>query len=510
MPSVSPKRRRWLFAGVLTLLGGCAVGPNYHAPKVAVPPAFGEANAVPPEKPGAPTTGETRWWESFKDAELASLVERAIKANLDLQIAVARLQEAETAEQVVLGTALPEIGGSGAIGKGTGSDIVRGRVAPPLAAADNTNGKQITQAIGFDGGWQIDLFGQFRREIEAAKYDAQAAADARNDVTVTVIADVARAYFDLRGFEMRLAALNENVSAARQSLDFVTQRYQHGLTNELDVTLAQRELSTLEAQVGPLTAQLTAARDSIAVLIGEYPETLAKELEQPGMIPALPASVGTGLPVELLRRRPDIQEAERQLAASTARIGVAIGNLFPRVGVSAAVGLQGPGAPGTSTSHTIWGVGPAVGWSLLDFGTLDAVVNIADLRQKEFLLAYKRDILLAVQQVDSAISDYTAAQSSLKSLETALEASQRSVTLASERYDRGLTDYLNVLDAQRQQYQLEDQYAAEQQAAADALVNLYRSLGGGWEQYQALPPIRTPMPVIVAAFERLFDSGVSK
>lgn len=500
-------RWRWIHVMPLGLLAGCAVGPNYHSPKADAPPAFAAVSATAPAKP---PTDLAHWWVSLNDTELTSLVRRAIAANLDLQVAIARLQEAEATEAGVMGTLLPVADATGAAGNGTGSDLTRGRVEQPLSSADNTKSGTIKRVGGFAGGMELDLFGQLRRELEAARYDMQAAAAARNDVTVTVIAQVAQAYFDLRGLEMRLAALSHDVDAAQQGLRYVQVRYDRGLTNELDVTLAQRELATLQAQVAPLTAQIAAARYSIAVLIGEYPEKIDKELQEPGMIPALPASVGIGVPVEVLRRRPDIREAERELAASNARIGVAIGNLFPHIDVSGAIGVQRPGPPGPGASHRIWAVGPSATWSLLDFGTLDALVQVADFQHKEFLLNYKHAILEAVQQVDSASQAYAAEQDSLAYLSTALVASQHSLTLATERYEHGLTDYLNVLDAQRQEFDLENQYAATNQTAADALVALYRGLGGGWEDYQALPAIQRPLPAVVAAFRRVFDSGAAQ
>jgi NodT family efflux transporter outer membrane factor (OMF) lipoprotein len=488
-----------LAVSTLALLGGCAVGPDYQAPKPALPAAF-----VAAKDAAGPATNETRWWESFHDPALTALVERAIAGNLDFQIALARLQEARTMEAVVVGSALPEVGVSGAAGTGNGSDLTRGRLAPALSSADNRNGAQVTQAVGFDAGWEIDLFGKLRREIEAAGDDAQAAAAARNETLVTLIADVVRAYFDQRGLQMRLAALQRGVATAQQTLDYVQKRYDRGLTNELDVTLAQREVSTLQAQLAPLESQVSAARYTIAILIGQYPEAVDQELSKPAMIPALPASVEAGLPVDLLKRRPDIAEAERQLAGATARIGVATANLFPQVGVTGAVGWQGLSAA-TAASPMIWAVGPQASWSLLDFGTLDALVDVADLRTKEFALNYKETILHAVQQVDTAVDDYAAEQNSLHNLDTALAASQRSVTLAGERYDRGLTDFLNVLDAQRQEYQLEDQYAQTELAAADSLVSLYKGLGGGWQDYQEVPDIKQPQPAVVAAFQRLFE-----
>lgn len=500
-------RWRWMGVPLVGMLGGCAVGPNYHPPKPDAPSAFAATGAQALANHPADMA---HWWESFNDPELTSLVRRAIAANLDLQVAVARLQEAEASRAGVLGGLFPEAGGTGATGWGTGTDLTRGLIQPPLGAADNTNGSRIKQAGGAAGGMEIDLFGQLRRELEAAKYDMQAAAEARNDVTVTVIAQVAQAYFDLRGLEMRLAALDHDVDAARQDLNFVQIRYNRGLTNELDLVLAQRELATLQAEVAPLRADTAASRYTIAVLLGQYPEAMDSELREPGMIPELPASVDIGVPVDLLRRRPDVREAERELAASNARIGVAIGNLFPHIGLSGAVGVQGPDSPGAGSDHAIWAVAPSGTWSVLDFGTLDALVEVADFRHKQFLLNYKRTVLEAVEQVDSAARIYAAEQSSLASLSTALTASGRSVTLATERYQRGLTDYLNVLDAQREEFDLEDQYAVNDEAAADALVSLYRGLGGGWEDYQAMPRIQRPLPAIAAAFRRLFDSGASQ
>lgn len=489
------------------LIAGCTVGPDYHMPKSDLPAQF--AAVAPDSGPSAATSTAPiplRWWEVFRDPELTSLVGRAIASNLDLQIAVARIQAAEAAEAVVIGTSLPSAGAAASGGAGTGGNLTRNPFLPsPLQNATIANGGRIAQVIGFDAGWELDLFGEFRRELEAAKYDEQAAVEARSDVLVTVVANVARAYFDLRGIQMRLAVLNQNVAAAQQSLNFVQTRFNIGITNELDVTLAQRELATLQAQIGPLVSQLNAAQYSIATLLGVYPETLAGELSAAGMIPALPPTVGAGLPVQLLERRPDIREAERQLAASTARIGVATADLFPHVNLTGAVGLQALVGHPTATPNPIWAVGPAADWALLDFGTLDALVDVADYTQKEFLFSYKQTILQAVQQVDASVQDYSEAQNSLRNLETALAAAQRAVTLASARYDRGLTDFLNVLDAQRQEYALEDQYAVEDQAAADALANVYRALGGGWEDYQTIPAIPPPQPAILAAFRRLMN-----
>ena len=492
-------------------LAGCMVGPNYQPPKPDMPAGFASSSTPAPTSATAtaqPGATLRRWWELFQDPELTSLVDRAIEGNPDLAVALLRLQEARTEEAVVMGSALPELGVSGAAGRGSGTDLTRGMLAPPLSAADNRSGRQITQVIGFDAGWELDVFGKYRREYQAAAADSQAAAAARDEVLVATVADVAQAYFDLRGTEMREAVLQQDIETALETVKLVQTRYDHGLVNELDVALSQRELATLRAEVAPFTAQIDAARDTIAVLLGTYPEAIEKELATPGVIPPLPAPIGAGLPVDLLRRRPDIVEAEREIAGASARIGVATADLFPSVVLTGAVGWQGLGGSTGAGSPSISSGGVSGAWPLLDFGTLDALVDVADLRSREFLVQYKATVLAAVRDVDTALADYAAQQDRLANLNDALAAAHQSVTLATQRYNRGLTDFLNVLDAQEQEYALEDQFAASDQQAADALAALYKGLGGGWEDYQSVPPIRQPLPAVIAAFRRLLNPGV--
>jgi NodT family efflux transporter outer membrane factor (OMF) lipoprotein len=494
-------------------LAGCAVGPNYHTPHTATPPSFVAAQpaGTTPGAPAAAAIDMAQWWQALDDPELDSLIERAIHANLDLEIALTRLQEARTVQAGLVSTLLPEAGAAGGAGHGTGSDLTRGRAPEALVSADNTAGLgAVQQVVGFDAGWEIDLFGKYRREIEEAKYNARAAAWARNAVLISVIADVARAYVDLRGLQTRLAVTRQDVSTAEQFRDLVHARYDRGLTNELDVTLADRELATLQAEVAPLVADTNALQYEIAEFIGEYPDALAAELEKAGTIPAIPAQVDPGLPLDLLKRRPDIQQAEQDLAAATAHIGVATADLFPRVGISAGVGAENSQLGTAGISQHIWSVGPALYWPLLDFGALDAAVNIADLQAHERLIAYRRTIIDAVRDADTAIGVFAAQQDRLKNLDAAMVASERAVTLASQRYDRGLTDFLNVVDAERQEFELENEYAATQQSAADAFVNLYKALGGGWQQYQEVPPIRRPLPAVIAIFRHVAASDPSE
>jgi len=514
---------RLLVLALMVSLTACAVGPSYRPPKPDLPSAYAGASGAPAAQPplGAqPGLGAqpqlaaapelASWWRGLHDSELDSLVERAVRSNLDLQIALDRLQAARTYEAVAVGHASPELDAAGAAGRGTGSDLTRGRAQQALVSADNADGLQHINTLGgFDAVWQVDLFGKYRREFAAARAETEAAREARDGVLTAVIADVARAYIDLRGLQVRAGILDRAAAVLRESLRLVTLRYQHGITNELDVALATRELATLEAEIQPVEAEVKGAQYALAVLVGEYPETLVRELSRPDLIPNLPAPIAAGAPIDLLRRRPDIRQAERELAAATARVGVATANLFPQVALVGAIGVEGQGwgtTPGIG-KH-VWSFGPGAVWPLLDFGALDAEVDIAGLAVRESLASYRKTILTAVQQVDTSLDAYHAGEARLDQLGIALIAAQRAADLATQRYQRGLTDFLNVVDAERQLDDLQEQYTAAQVAAGEQFVLLYRNLGGGWQNYQAMPAIRRPQPALLAAFRSLFDRAV--
>ena len=498
----------WLLAG----LTACAVGPNYRTPKPDAPLKFAATVAHSPDsatEPAPPAPDLATWWRALNDAELNSLVDRAVKSNLDLEIALDRLQQARTYEAVVIGNALPEVDASAAAGRGTGSDLTKGRADPALRSADNGAGLQhINTIAGFDAVWELDIFGKYRREFQAARAESEAARAARYDVLTTVVADVVRAYVDLRGYQIRAGILHKASDVLRESLRIVSIRYERGITNELDVALATRELATLEAQIAPVEAEVNAAEYTLAVLVGEYPENIVQELAKPDLIPPMPAPAQPGTPLDLLKRRPDIQQAERELAAATARIGVATANLFPQVALVGSIGSQSQGWGTTpSLSKHIWSFGPGAIWPLLDFGALDAEVDIAGLAAHASMVNYRKTILTAVQQVDTSLDAYQAQQVRMEKLSTAMVAAERALQLATSRYNRGLTDFLNVVDAERQLYDLEEQYADAQVAQGEQFVQLYKSLGGGWQNYQEVPAIRRPQPAIIAAFRRVLSSS---
>ena len=487
------------------VLAGCAVGPDYQLPDSALPAAFVSPAGKEPASGGAASPDLWQWWRTLRDPQLNGLIDRALQNNLDLKIALDRLQQARLQLVVIGSQALPEVNGSVGGGVGTGTDETKGRVAQALRNGNNSQGlKSINEVGGLDAEWEIDVFGKIARRVEAQVYTAEALKEARDWVYVVIAADVARLYFDLRARQDRLQILYRDIEAARKVLDLAQTRLDRGLTNELDVLLAKRQVETLEADVEPLKALIAANGYAIAVLVGEYPEALAGYLRRPGAVPRLPARAPAGLPVDLLRRRPDIREAERFLAAAVALVGARTADLFPSLVLTAGAGAEGGARSGSGIPITwIGSVGPSIDAPILDFGALDAMIEIADYRAHELATTYKQTILVAVQQVDEANTNYRAFRQSLRSLDTAIDAARQATKVSTERYDRGLTDFLNVLDAERQQFALEQQRAEAVRLAGDSFVALCKALGGGWPPDEVIPAIRHPDPAAIAAVKHL-------
>jgi NodT family efflux transporter outer membrane factor (OMF) lipoprotein len=509
---------RTIIAGVFCLplaLVGCSVGPNYHPPAEILPQSFSSAqDIVPTTRPASATQPArpvdlARWWQSLDDPQLNSLVQKAIASNYDLRVATTRLQEARSTEAAITGGVVPGVGYlpgadvSAAAGRGSGTNTTKGRIAAPLNAASNTTGlKEITQIIGFDAGWEVDLFGHYRRLVEASQADTQAQLAARNEVLVSVVADVVRNYISVRALQYRLQVARQNAATEQRTLELVKLRVQGKISPQLDLALAQRQLSVTLSLIAPLESQLQSAKRRVAVLVGLFPDQLERELQQSVMLPSPPPSVAAGMPLELLRRRPDIRRAERQLAASTARIGMATADLFPRISVTAGAGIQGQGlGREPEKDRYIYSVGPALYWPFLDFGRLDAMIQLQDFQTQENLLNFQRTIITAVAEVDDALDNYAADQDSLTQLGQAVTASQQAEQLATLLYRNGASDFLNVLDAERQLFALQDRYAVAEHAVIVDFIGLYKALGGGWEGYEAVPSPLPPRPALLAAFE---------
>lgn len=493
-------------------LSGCAVGPDYLLPHIGAPAMFttgslgsdrrGSVAVVQSDSPSI-----VRWWSLLKDPQLESLIERAIVANPDIEIAADHIRAARANEVAVRGLALPYVEANAAAGRGTGTNSTKGRVAGPLNAATNTNGlEEITHVAGFDAGWELDLFGKNRRAYEAAQYSTDVAVEQRHAVLVSIVAEVARAYVETRGIQAKIKVSKENVARAEKIFDLMKTRYDRGLTNELDLKLASRQLATLKAELAPLSADEYAGCARIAVLLGAYSGGVCQELQSFRKVPATPDRLRTGLPADVIRRRPDVRAAERQLAVETARLGVAVADLFPRVEITAGGGLQGQGIGVVPVvTKGIYSVGPSVYWPLLDFGTLDSLVHIQQLQADAQYLNYKRVVISSVEEANVALARYRAAMLTLRSLGKAVKESKGAVDLATQRYDRGVTDSLNVLDAERQDDELKLQYVQAKADAATAFIAVYKALGGGWEMFEQDLPAPRARPAVLAAFDHLHD-----
>jgi NodT family efflux transporter outer membrane factor (OMF) lipoprotein len=335
--------------------------------------------------------------------------------------------------------------------------------------------------VGFDAGWEIDVFGGVRRDKEAALAQVQAAEEGRRDVLVTLLADVARNYVELRAAQRQLEILDETLRSERDTLELAKARLEGGLGTELDVARAEG-LVTANAAGRPVLERL--ARQAIyrlAVLIGKEPGALASELEASGPIPPAPPEVPLALPSELLSRRPDLRRAERELAAATARVGVARADLFPRFSIVGSLGRRSEDAGdlGSGISQ-FWSIVPRVSWPIFSGGRIRANIRVQDARQEQALRQYEKAVLTALEEVENALSSHTRELRRQESLRSSVAANQRALDLAVDRYTSGLESFLSVLDAQRSVYAAEDQLVQSERNAIVSLIAVYKSLGGGW------------------------------
>jgi len=335
---------------------------------------------------------------------------------------------------------------------------------------------------GFDATWELDIFGGVRRSIEAADADIAASEESRRDVLVTLLSEVALNYTQLRGSQRRLAIAYENIAAQQDTVELSQTRYNAGFTNELDVSQAQAQLATTQSQVPLLETSIRQAIYQLSVLLGQPPDALVAELEQEAPIPATPPDVPVGLPSELLRRRPDIRTAERQLAAATARIGEAMADLFPKFSLTGSFGTQTRDIRHFLDAKSLfWSIGPAVSWPIFDAGAIRANIRVQNARQEEALATYEKTVLTAFQDVENSLVAYLNEQVRHRALAEAVAANQRSTDLSNELYGRGLAAFLNVLVSEQALYASQDQLVQSETTAVTNLISLYKALGGGWE-----------------------------
>jgi len=456
----------------MLLIVGCAVGPNYRPPKVSVPESWGESQKNAAFNHADPIV---QWWKTFNDPVLDSLITHAVESNLDLRVAEARIREARFQSGVVSSELWPSVETSASYSRSRRSQGIS--IIPPKARL-----KRNLYQAGFDASWEIDLFGGKRRAIEAARADIDAAVENRRDVLVTLLAEVARNYIEVRGLQRRLEIVRNNVRVQQETIDITRARFEAGLSSELDAVQAEALLATTQSQIPTLESSTKQTIHRIGILLGQKPDALQAELTKGAPIPSAPAMVPVGLPSGLLRRRPDVRRAEWELAAATARIGVATADFFPKFSLTGDFGLQTEDLNVFSlTNSRYWSFGPTIRWPIFQAGRIRANVKVQNARQEQLLVNYEKAVLTALEDVENALVTFAGEQVRHKNLTAAVNANRRAVELAGELFTRGLANFLSVLDAERSLYESEDNLAQSEHTVSLNLVSLYKALGGGWE-----------------------------
>ncbi|HEV2676038.1 MAG TPA: efflux transporter outer membrane subunit [Aliidongia sp.] len=459
--------RSALLGSVSLLAAACAVGPDYKAPEPA-PVVVQHADPVSFIQSDA----DADWWHAFEDAELDGLVKRALAGNLDLRASVDRVRQARALFDDRRLDQFPRVTSSGGYNRSYEQVPGFGTKRANVQSAD----------LGFDAGWEIDLFGHVQRSVEAADADAGTTEAEARDAQVTVAAEVARNYFELRGAQNRRVVAEHNAQTQRETLKLTQTRVEVGRGDPTDIESAKARLAGIEATIPAFTADETRATQRLAVLVGERPGTLDAELAPLAtpakpLVKALPIGDASGF----LRRRPDVQAAERRLAAETARVGVATADLFPRVTVTGFIGLLSGDVSQLFTHGAgAYSVAPAVTWPALDLGGAHARLRAQEAKSDESLANYDQTVLRAIEDLETALDSYHQQQAQIGKLSDQVAASRRAAELARIRYQEGTTDFLVLLDAQRTQLQAEDALTAAETSANTDIVAIYKALGGSW------------------------------
>jgi multidrug efflux system outer membrane protein len=450
------------------VLSACAVGPNYHAPETKAAEKFDNLEATY-SKEAAPAN----FWQTFSDPELEKLVNEALASNHDLRIALTRVYDARALRRDAAFDLAPSITASGGYTKAKASDAVTAAGVPRETEYYDA---------GFDAFWELDFFGGVRRGLEASRADLGAEEASLRDVQVIVTAEVTRTYFELRGQQLRLDVARRNVANQQSTLELAQVRLDAGSGTEFDTARAQAQLSTSLGSIPPLEAAVARSIHRLSVLVGREPGALRAELAPPQNLPPLPGIVPVGDPAGLLRRRPDIRVAERELAGATARIGVAVADLFPKVTFTGTVGyVSGTSAALGDGNTDAYVLAPGISWGIFDFGHVQARIDSAKWRKEGAVLRYEKTVLQALEETEDSLVTHARARDRLVHDEAAVQASNTAAGLARVRYENGASDFLQVLDAERTLLQSEDQLARSRTEAATSLIAVYKALGGGWE-----------------------------
>ena len=447
---------------LLLALGGCAaVGPDYQAPSMPLPAAWSSGSAHADDI--------SEWWKRLRDPTLDQLIAQALAASPDLRVAQARLREARARRALAGAEQSPSVTASAAASRSKGSRNAGGGTSRDLYNA------------GFDASWEPDVFGATRRGIEAAQADLQASAASLDNTRVSLVAEVARNYVELRGYQARLGIARANLESQSETLQLTEWRAQAGLGSSLEVEQARGNREQTRAQIPTLETGLAEAEHRLALLLGQAPASLHAQLAPAAALPRIPDALAVGIPADTLRRRPDVRAAERRLAAETARIGVAEAARYPGFRLTGSIGLEalqaGDLLSASSLGHSLLA---GVAGTLFDGGRLRQRVEIQNAVQEQALASYQGTVLAALQEVEDALVALANSRQRQDALGRAAEAARNAALLARQRYSSGLIDFQNVLDSERSLLNVEDSLASSGVARATALIQLYKALGGGW------------------------------
>ena len=457
------------------VLGGCALGPDYKTPPMKLAADFENATGDQQEPP-------REFWRRFDDPVLNGLVDDAIKANHDIRIAVANLRQARAVQLGVDAQAYPQVDANASGARG-----ITPLTTAPGFTRDQRTGNVFNTAI--DANWELNLFGRYTRTSESAAASVSAAQAGVAAAQVSVTAEVARNYFELRGSQLRLEIAHQSLQNQQANLDLVQARLDAGRGTELDTTRAQAQVESTRAQVPVLEAQIELSRYRLAVLTGRAPTELPELASEAKALPGLKPVDGIGTPAALLQRRPDIRVAERQLAAATADIGASKADLFPSVSISGLLGLNAltPGGLNSGQAY-YYNLGGAIAWNVLDFGRIRSRIRVNEARTDAALAQYEKTVLTALEETEGALISFNRTQRRAESLFKAARASEQAAKLARTRFEAGVTDFLTVLDAERQLLADRDGLALAQTDAGTSLISVYKALGGSWYE---TPPVTT-------------------
>lgn len=479
-----------------TLLFGCAVGPDYRAPKMEVPERWSEA---------APAAGQTakapeEWWKSFNDPLLDRLIADAIASNLDLRQAASRVRDARAQRTALIAAGLPNLNARSNVNRrrnntSTSSLGQSGGFGMPSSSTSSGGGFGVGNQLinifqmGFDAQWELDFFGGVRRAVEAADATVGAEEENRHDVLVTLLGEVARNYIDLRSNQRLLAVAQDNLRAQQDTVALTQARQQGGLASTLDVAQAEALAAATEAQLPVYASAVQQTIHALGVLLGREPGAMAAVLMRAAPIPVSAAAAVADLPSELLRRRPDIRRAERQLAEANAQIGVATAELYPKVNLAAFIGLQNTRITDFTPLGKSWSTAASLSMPIFNWGKLQANIKSKKEVHQQALLAYQATVLDAFKEVEDGLVAYAQERRRRDALAAAVAADKLALDLATERYRKGLTAFLDVLVSQRTLFQSQSELAASEAKVSSNWVALYKACGGGW-QVQTLSDAR--------------------